>query len=131
MWTWYPRATQALTPFCRVLCTGYSLLYSRQTTSCAEWLRQLIGITKERVLSGVATFSGSPGDNSGHRDHEVLAEIAARVAGDRVGHFADQIAHVLLREFGFAHAHQHDREHGTRGGEVHDAAAFAGDADDP
>ena len=32
------------------------MTHSRQTTSCAEWLRQLIGITNERMLSGVTIF---------------------------------------------------------------------------
>ena len=42
-----------------------STFYSRHTTSCAEWLRQLIGMTNERMLSGVTTLSGSPATTVG------------------------------------------------------------------
>src|SRR5512138_92632 len=37
-------------------------------------------------------------NDRGHGDHEVLAEVAPRIAGDGVSHLAHEIAHVLLRE---------------------------------
>src|SRR5690606_15839201 len=80
---------------------------------------------------GCDHFLRLAGHHCGHRDHEILAEIPPCVAGDCIGDLPDQVAHVLLGELSFAHAHQHDREHWPRGGEIDDAAALARYADEP
>src|ERR1700722_2556661 len=69
-------------------------------------------------------------DDGGHRNHEILAEIAPRVPGNRIRHFADEILDVFIAGVGFLHAHQQHGEHAARRAEVNDALAAAGDADD-
>jgi hypothetical protein len=69
-------------------------------------------------------------NDGGHRNHETFAEIAARVAGNGVRHFTDQILDVLIAGVGLLHAHQQHREHTARRAEIDDALAAAGDADD-
>src|ERR1700685_2280813 len=65
-----------------------------------------------------------------HRDRydEMLAEVAPRIPGYRVGHLADEIFDVFVAGIGFLHAHQQDGEHAARRGEINDAFAGAGDA---
>src|ERR1700729_1976703 len=65
-----------------------------------------------------------------HGDDEVAAEVAARVAGDGVGHLADQVAHGLVTEVVLLHLHQQHGQHRLGRGEVDDALALAGDVDD-
>src|SRR5882762_8813001 len=65
-----------------------------------------------------------------HRYDEILAEIAARIAGNRVRHFADEILDVLIAGVGFLHAHQQYREHAARSGKVDDALAGPRNSDD-
>src|SRR5208282_517303 len=70
-------------------------------------------------------------DDDRDRYDEVLAEVATRVPGNRVRYFAHQILDVLVAGIRFLHAHQQYREHAARRGEIHDALARAGNADDP
>src|SRR5579863_3713745 len=70
------------------------------------------------------------GDHGRHRDDEVLAEVAPRIAGDRVRDLPDHIAQDLLARVRLLDAHQHHGEHRAPRGEVHHALARAGDADD-
>src|SRR5882672_1187620 len=69
-------------------------------------------------------------DDGRRRDHEVLAEVLARVAGNRVGDLADEVLDVLVARVGLVHAHEEHGEHGARRGEVDHALARARDADD-
>src|SRR6185295_6034252 len=50
-------------------------------------------------------------DDARHGDHELAAEITARVAGNLVRDLAGEIAHVLVRHLGLAEAHQQHRQH--------------------
>src|SRR6202050_1131923 len=53
----------------------------------------------ERALAGLLRDIGLLARQyARHRDHEFAAEVAARVAGDGVGHLADQVAHGLVTE---------------------------------
>src|SRR5271167_4926095 len=70
-------------------------------------------------------------DDHRHRYYEMLAEIAPRIPGNRVGHLADEILDVFVAGIGFLHAHQQYGEHAARRGEINDAFASAGNADYP
>src|SRR5690606_192421 len=84
-------------PSCRVLCTS-----SLGRQRLLETNDQLRGVTApvdryhERAdVVGRHDLIRFARNDRGHGDHEVLAEVAPRIAGDGVSHLAHEIAHVL------------------------------------
>ena len=51
-------------------------------------------------------FVGVVRDDHRHRDDEILAEVAARIAGNGVGDLTDQVLDILIAGVGFVHAHE-------------------------
>ena len=76
--------------------------YSRQTTSWAEWLRQLIGITKERTLAGVTACSGVPLMTRGTEIMNSLPKSRRALPEICVRDLAHEVAHVVVRHLGLA-----------------------------
>src|SRR5688572_11633198 len=69
------------------------------------------------------------GEDVRHRNYELLPEVAARVAGDRVRHLPDQVAERGVAEVRLLQLHEQHGQHGSGRREVHDALALAGDLD--
>ena len=65
----------------------------------------------------------------GDGDIELMAEVSARVARQRIGYLAHEIAQVVVAHVSFLHAHQHDAQHALRGGKEDHAVALATDLD--
>ena len=68
-------------------------------------------------------------DHDRDRDHKLLAKAAARIAGDGVGDFADQVENMFVAGVRLANAEQQMLEQNARRGKVNAAALGAGDAD--
>src|SRR4029077_14262404 len=68
-------------------------------------------------------------DDGWDRNHEILAEIAACIPGNRIRHFADEILDVLVARVRFLHAYEQHGQHAAGRGEINDALARSGNAD--